>query len=249
MTGLILVIIVSLFNVFLGVLVLLSTKSLNRTKIFFSVLLLLISAWSLITFFEDEYNAQAIVRILVNFDFGLASLIGTFFFLFCKNYPTPNVFSKDQKLAIIIGSSFFFLSFTPLVIENIDITLSGTKFITGVLFYPFVLFFIFFLIFGIYQIVRTYKNSHGIQRSQTKYVLLGITVSGLVAVITNIVLPRIVPVEPIVTRVGIYGLLFFNLSTTYSIIVFWTLGSSSLAPSFMFLSFLSFPFFLPLASS
>ncbi len=62
------------------------------------------------------------------------------------------------------------------------------------------------------------RKLSGTEKVQTLYVLLGLLSTSVVAVMTNLILPQIINVTPTITRLGIYGFMFFLTATAYAIV-------------------------------
>ncbi len=190
----------------------------NKTNKSFAVLTFWIAIWITSNFLENEPFDQKLATLFLKIDFASASILAYFWFLFCLNFPQSYEQSKIKKILLLTPTIIFtILPFSSLVIYNIKFTEDTIHFNFGHL-YPLYVVYIFsyLIIGGCGNLILKYKRTHGLQKIQILYVLLGFSISALIAIIINLFLQKLLPVE--LFRTGIYGAIFLVGFTTYAII-------------------------------
>ena len=147
--------------------------------------------------------------------------------------------ARDEKMpfkiprVLIIGMVFFALiTFTPLLIENVQ-TKPTFKEEPGVLYPFFAIYFLTWISLGLAQMYKAFKASSGFKRNQLKYFLLAILI-GFVAA-TNYFMgmffpstpPLFYPIEMIYTLTIAYAVIRFRLMD-FNLMVRWGLAMGML---------------------
>ncbi len=219
MINYVLIAIVVLLNGFLGTIVLVRNPR-KLLNISFFLMASSMAIWSVLSFLEDEVVSLSLAKTLVKFDFIFAILMVLFFFIFCVHFLYVVKHSKALILTAVISTGIVLLvTPTRFVIESVERSISGgLDYTTGILFVLYAT--VVLILAGIAVIILTYKfsRSKGALRAQALYVISGLTISATLTVLTNLLLPRFIFVSPVITRLGIYGFLFFTGLTTYSIV-------------------------------
>ncbi len=204
-------------NLFLGIIVFIrNPKNLNNRL--FASLSFLMAFWSFVSFSEDEIYGRQIIGLLKNLDYALGAIIAFIFLQFVLNFPRPKLNLKRDLLLLIPTVTFVILSFTDLI-AKVEIIGNRAKFANG----PFgdlysVYSFLYIVIFCVVVLFLKMRKLIGTEKVQTLYVLLGLLSTSVVAVSTNLILPQIINVTPAITRIGIYGFIFFLAATAYAIV-------------------------------
>ncbi|MFA5070530.1 MAG: histidine kinase N-terminal 7TM domain-containing protein [Patescibacteria group bacterium] len=124
--------------------------------------------------------------------FPSASLIASVFLYFSWVFPYK---SKEirlrEYLAVIIPTVVFSLviAFSDIFIKGIDFNLNPPPFIFGPFYHVFAIYFLFFWIGALINLIIKYKKSDGIHRWQLKYLLIGVFLSSIFGMGTNLLLP------------------------------------------------------------
>lgn len=210
--------IVVLLNGFLGTVVLVRNPR-KLLNVSFFLMSSSLAIWSAVSFFEDEVLSVELAKLLVHVDFIFALLMSFFFLVFCTQFL--HTIKKGKALITVSTVILVFvslLSTTDMVISGVQkVKGSGLEYSTGPMFLSYALAVIFFCVAGVCVIGYKFARSRGQLRQQALYVISGLTISIFLAVLTNLILPRFLVITPVVTRIGIYGFLFFTGLTTYSI--------------------------------
>lgn len=145
------------------------------------------------------------------------AFIPLFFILFSSVFPEGQLPSLG-KVVLLSFPAFFFvlLSPTPLNVKDVKIEPWGASLETGVL-YPLLLFY--FLIYigaAFYNFIKKHKRSNRIQKLQIRYILIGYSVSLLIALMTNLILVSLGRSE--YSIFGPPSTIIFVIFTTYAII-------------------------------
>ena len=215
---LIIVLLVSSANLFLSFLVFRTNRN-KPQNLFFSLLALSIALWSLVTFFEEENISRELIYIFIKFDFALSSLIVYSFVKFSIYFPDRYPIQIFYVRTIDLFAAFFFIiSFSNLIVSGVDFTSEGIHFLSGPLYLSFSTYFILFVLVGTVLLRRKISLLHGVKRAQTYYVFLGLLISAILGITTNLIIPQLIETSSIVPRLGIYGLIVFLGLTSLAII-------------------------------
>lgn len=208
---------ISVFLVVFSLLVLLKNYK-NKINLYFAGVTLSSLAWFFVIYFEDAVNLN-LANILVKLDIAFAALMSTFLFLVFLNFPTN--YSKKLKDYYLIFPlvTFLILDFFNLLIVGVELnSVGGVGYVTGPL-YPLYIFYIAALILGGFFILfRKFIKSSGQQKAQIQYVLVGGSISAILMLVIDGILPRIIEVTPTVSRIGIYSSIFFIFAMFYAIV-------------------------------
>jgi signal transduction histidine kinase len=157
--------------------------------------------------------------LLLKIDFASAIIVGYFFLFFCLNFPRPGLFSLAKDSILILPSlTFYILSFSSLVIKNITFSDGTIHFERGILYWFYTLIFISYVGLGSLSLIIKLKKLKNLERIQTFYIILGFTLTVVVAAPINLLLTQITAIGTEIYRLGIYGILFFIIFTSYAII-------------------------------
>jgi signal transduction histidine kinase len=215
MVAIILLVMVCLANIILGVFVLANNAKARLNKIF-AALAFSLAIWSLITFFEDFGLSETTVSLLVKLDFVFAIIMVGFFCFLC--FELGKFYKKSVNIVIL-----------ALAVANIALIAAGqtvhlvfeqnkVKFVPQAGYFVFLIYIGLCMGLGLYALVGHYIRSQGKEKSQLRLVLIGLFLSAMGILITNVVLPNLYNVGSIVTRIGIYGILFLTGFSAYAIV-------------------------------
>jgi len=154
------------------------------------------------------------------FPFFAVALGVAFFLYFCFVFP-ERIMPKwiPHPLVLIIpGVAFASLSFTNLILEDVRLERWGYESVHGPLHAPFIIFYILpYSMIGIaLLLIKFFKTSSPIRRLQLKYILIGITVAPITAIITNGILPIVWSGR--FSDVGPTSFIIFVSATSYAIV-------------------------------
>jgi signal transduction histidine kinase len=217
MIELVLLICVEITLCFLAILVF-SVNPKNKTNQYFSLWVFFLIVWILSNYLENEPFFQNYRSLFLRTDFASAIFLGAFFYLFCLNFPQGSSLSWSKKTIIFTPSIILFiLSFTDLIIKDIHFQDNTIVFKQSTLFLFYFLCFIFYVVRGCIELILKYKRSIGIERTQIFYVITGFSISAIMAVTLNLILPLFVFIPLDIGRLGIYGILIFCIFSTVAI--------------------------------
>lgn len=190
----------------------------NTTNRLFVAMSFWIIAWIGSNFLENETSNLELASLFLRIDFASAAILVYFWFLFSLNFPQPvKGISTIKRIVILIPAvAFFILSFSDLVIRNIRFASDGIVF-DGNIFYPLYIIYVvsYMVVGGSGGLIIKYRKVRGLERTQILYVLLGLSMSALPAVVLNLFFQGILPVE--IVRAGLYGAIFVIGFTAYAI--------------------------------
>jgi len=190
----------------------------SKTNIYFFLFVTALIVWILSNFYENEVPDVNIATNLLKIDFITAAFMAYFFLLFCRNFPSSRQGNIDSLYLFLPAFFFAIASIYNLVISNMYLDINGIHFSSNILYLPYTIYFIVYMMAGALDLIIKYKKTKSYIKIHILYVLIGFILSTSIGVITNLILPRIYDVSIEIGRIGIYGLLFFILFTSYAII-------------------------------
>ena len=186
------IIIASLFVLFLGVLVFLKEKR-SATNKFFLFLALSIFLW-IITLYISDYPPFASQALFWNrATVGIGFLMGVFLLYLVLVFPAKRIsISPFWKIFLAIGGIISILClFTNFVVKDVEFYPWGTNIIDGKLFFLSVFWSILNMGAGIWVGVSKLKKSIGLEKTQFKFLIAGILLFFITGLTFNMILPTI----------------------------------------------------------
>ncbi len=170
----------------------------------FAAFVSLIVSWSFCTTMFYVYTAHPAQLLWGRLAFAAASLIGSTFVVFCQVFP-------DQKYSRLNKASYFFimlgallagLSLTPMILRALHTaSTGGVQRNYGPLYSLFSVFMLTAIGHGIWTLTRQWRVARGRSRLQVQYLSLGLGLYFCGSIITNLIIPTLMPS----TRAGMYG--------------------------------------------
>ncbi len=196
-----------------------------RSKVnkLFASTVLWAAIWAASNFLESEVRNPAVASFLLRLDFASAALIAYFFLFFCVNFPSPSLYRKIKEyIAFIPIAVLTLLSFSSLIVRDIGTYRGGLQlqFGRGPLFWIYAFCLFGYMGGGSVNLVLKWRKFSGIRKAQVSYVLLGLSLSAFLALFINLILSQIITLSVTMSRLGIYGILFFVGFTTYAIVAY-----------------------------
>jgi len=123
--------------------------------------------------------------------FAMASLIPASFLPFAGAFPSDQKLPRNFVLSAfaVIGISFFFVSFTPLIVTGVRYDDRGLHLTYGTLYPAFALYFVLCFATSFYLLWRKYQIVRGIERLRMRYLFLGTLITVVGGASTNLVIP------------------------------------------------------------
>lgn len=182
----------------------------------FALLMISIAAWGALNL-SEKYFPVALHTLIGRLIFAFASLIPSFFFVFVLSIDNKQE-NKHLLLApVLLGAIFFVFSLTPAVVEYDIFDQSGQfngQYGWG---HPvFAGYFLSFIILTIILLIQKFRIASGIQKYKIGYILLGVIISLLIAIPTNLILP--LTGQSNLSDVGPVASIFLTLLTAYAIL-------------------------------
>src|SRR5215471_15327712 len=170
----------------------------------FAALVLTIVAWSFCVRMFYLEAAQPFGLLWGRLAFAAGSLIGTSFAVFCRVFPerkTPDS-NRVSQLFILAGILIAGISFTPMVLQRVEVPSSGGIHRTYGLLYPmFAAFILVAFGHGIWMLTRQWRIARGRSRLQVRYVGLSLCLFFGGGLMTNLIIAALMPSS----RVSEYG--------------------------------------------
>ncbi len=189
----------------------------------FASMVLWAAIWAASNFLESEVRNPTTAAFLLRLDFASAAILAYFFLLFCVNFPSPSPRWKIKDYIVFIPIAFLaVLSFSHLIVKDIGTYRGGLQlqFGRGGLFWIYGFCLFGYMAVGCTNLVIKWRKFSGIPKVQVSYVLLGLSLSAFPALFINLVLSQIIDLSVTISRLGIYGILFFGGLTTYAIVTY-----------------------------
>jgi nitrogen-specific signal transduction histidine kinase len=186
----------------------------------FAAFVLMIVSWSFCTTMFYVYATHPVQLLWGRSAFAAASLIGSTFVVFCQLFPDHKHLrlNKACRSFILFGALLAGLSFTPLILRALDLTRSeAVRREYGALYPMFIVFILTAFGYGIWTLTRQWRRARGRSRLQIQYLSLGLGLFFCGGIMTNLVMPTLLPS----TRSGMYGPYFglFIVSLTAHAII------------------------------
>jgi signal transduction histidine kinase len=218
MISYIVVISIVTLDIILGLFIFLKNPKSKINRIFL-VLTFWVLVWIGANFLENEPILADYRSLLLKIDFASAIFLAYYFFFFCINFPKNLNFSRIQRISLILlAFIFFILSFSSLIIKNFSFSDSTIQFERGILYWVYTLMILSYVGIGSLSLIFRFKKLQGSEKIQTLYIILGFVLSGIVAIIVNLILTQIMTISTEIYRIGIYGISFFIFFTAYALI-------------------------------
>ncbi|OGM25118.1 hypothetical protein A2962_02340 [Candidatus Woesebacteria bacterium RIFCSPLOWO2_01_FULL_39_61] len=215
---LILTLIVIISNLLLGFTSFVSNRKSATNKIFF-ILTIILSFWALSNYFSVQNYPLSVVFIWLKVIMILTAAMFPTLFLLSKAFPYEQLtLSKKVLFAIIVfvltiqilvGLSFVFVS--------VEIKNGLVAPIPGPALPLFALNVFLFLGLTIYTLYRKFRVSEGKEKSQLKFLIGGISVTFILATITNFVLVNFFNITSLVPSGPLFTIILVA-SVTYAIV-------------------------------
>ncbi len=217
--GLFLILSISIVGYSLAILARKKGTGTENTKIFI-VLICSMVTWVVITLLEDPaILKEGAIKSLVKIDYVIAPLMSYFFLLFCLSFPEKITGRASLKKALLFLPTSFFILLPSLglvvgevVVSDRVVNISAGKFYWWYTAYHFVYAGLAFL-----YLILKYRILKGFQKTQLLYVIIGIFLTTIFFISTNLLVP-LIPRVAYFSKVGLYGIFFFLGFTTYAIL-------------------------------
>ena len=191
----------------------------NNTNLAFFVLTFLAMIWIASNFLENEVLLENYSSLLLKIDFASAIILAYFFLFFCLNFPKSLNLSLVKKIGLVLLPLVFsILSFSSLIIKDFSFYDGAIQFERGIFYWFYALTLIAYIGLGSLNLLFKLKKSEGIEKIRIVYILIGLILSATVAILVNLILTQILTISIEVYRIGIYGISFFIIFTTYALI-------------------------------
>jgi len=182
-------------------LILIFAPNKNKTKsvLYFIIGIIFLSIWkiTLSMYYSDVYEKDLLTVGRINY----ASIIFTlyFFLLFSSSFLRKNISGRKTNIFFIFYSIFTFslfilTIFSEFIVKNelIDQFSKERKTEFGTLFFFYLLFVIFSIAIFCLNLFKSYKLSNNKQEKTSLLIIsVGFIISGIIASITNLILPFI----------------------------------------------------------
>lgn len=157
----------------------------------FTALILALSLWILSTLQADTLKDVDLVLFWNRFSIMGPLWIPSLFLFFSINFPrfTRNIIFKEQILLFVPPFLASFLVPTDFNVSSVEIHDWGSDISVGILYPVLGLFFLVYMGTAAVILYRKYHTMPGSARTQIKFLALGVFLTALVALTTNLVLP------------------------------------------------------------
>jgi signal transduction histidine kinase len=178
-------------NFGLGSLVYLKDSSHRRVNISFSIFTWALACWILSVAMSFLPAEPAWRLFWARMSFVSSSFVPSAFFYFALIFPKEKRDISTSKIGLIFLLSCFFglISFTKLMVHSADwetVTLNY-----GIAHRFFSIYLLAGMFGGIFFLIKSYRNSAGLERIQIKYCLLGVFIMTILGVTFNLIIPMI----------------------------------------------------------
>jgi len=217
----IILIIVVATNLLLGVIAI--RHSVKKVNVIFLLIILSVILWSIFNYLGDYFANifinERLSTIYTRLTYSASCAIAASFFYFVLIFPDRKKKIAKAIVYSLITSSILviFLSFTKLIVKEVEVINSTVHVNTGPLFFIFIIYFTVWMLLAFITLIKKYVKSEGISRLQIQYLFLGTFLSSLFASLTNVVIPSLTG-DFSISRYGPYFMIFFISFSAYAII-------------------------------
>ena len=214
---LVLFLIILLSNLSLGLAVYLRNPRGKINKVFL-VFVLSTTVWFLSNYLQNEPVGLPLATLFLKIDFAAALLAAYFLSLFCLNFQRVHLLSSRLRelLTLSLTLTLAAFSFSDLIITRIEILDGIIHFATGKLFPLYAIHLLVYVGGGCIDLIIKWRSSHGIERMQIFYFLLGFLLTAAIAVPANLFFQSVLSVG--FFRIANYSFLFVVTFTAHSIL-------------------------------
>lgn len=212
------VVLLSFTYLFVAYLSIAKNKSSLINNLFF-LLTFLLCFWSLSSFLEDAPLGGFVPELFLRLELALGILISFVFLSFSIYFP-KKVFTINKVFLFLGGLTtivFSIASFTPNIVNNVRYS-DGIIFTDGPLLPYYGFFAAFNFIAGTFFLLKKYGKLNYQEKQQSLYLAYGFSISSIIAVFFNLIIPNIPSVPGTISRIGIYGNIILVLTVSYAII-------------------------------
>jgi len=247
-SSVILFIIILFIDLSLGLLVLIKGSGAKANRTFF-VLAMLFFVWIGASFLEDEIVNPAVIDLLLKIDYTSAFFAIFYFSVFCFDLAEfkirNSIMFKIAKVLFFSVPAIFGLLviFTNSIVVGFEILPGGINPILGRGEPLYDLFIVLYMILGLAFLARRYRTTTSEKKAQIFYVILGLFIFLLIAILTNVVLVDLIKNSrnyTLYSRFGIFSSIFFILFSGYSIVKHRLLNLKVIATEVLSLGILIF---------
>jgi len=183
-------ILLSIVLVFFGYSALRSDRK-SRTNIYFLLFIICVIFWIFSNYFSNTPSEYWFVLLSNRLIFVSTSILVWALFLFASVYPeSDSVISKKWRIISLVSTVVVvLLAFTKYIVKEVIIENDYSSIDFGSCILIYVLHFLTFFFLFVYLLIKKYKKAKGIEKVQLQYLLLGVVLTAIGALITNLILP------------------------------------------------------------
>lgn len=167
-------------------------KPRGAVSVSFAIFCFAVALWVFSNGFGYVYDREVIQWFWWNMTFPAACVIAAAFLYFSWVFPYKSREIKIKEYLLISLPTIIFtvlILFTDTFIKDIDYSTENVRFIFGPLSHFFTAYFLLFWFGSFINLYLKYKKSDGIHRWQLKYLLVGVALSSIFGMLTNLILP------------------------------------------------------------
>lgn len=172
---------------FLLTLILILSNIRSIRNLAYALLVLFASFWLISVTITDNLN-----NIDLAFNWARISMIGPIFILssilfFSLNFPHAKEMKKKHIFLILFPLILLPLVPTDLNVSDVSLEEWGTALNVGILYYIYFIFFILYFSLSLYILYKKSKDADFKVKQQIKYVILGILLTAVISIFTNLI--------------------------------------------------------------
>jgi len=180
--------IIALFNLIIGLYIYFRNPK-SHTHFAFGFLCLNFTTWITCLFVLINAKEYQTALLWGRLTFTGGILIPAALLHFVVSFPDRQLSMRRLALVYIPGLLGFILTFTPLVIKDVEFKSWGLAPVIG-LFYPFILlYFLVYLVLSVVTIIKKFRGTKGVLRLQSIYLMFGFVILISHILLTNLILP------------------------------------------------------------
>jgi signal transduction histidine kinase len=212
------ILLTAFINLLLGLISYLKNP-LSATHRLLTALTVIFAAWTIANYFSLNSATAEGTLFWIRAVMFITAPLGPVLYLFIRAFPNKELQINKTLLNVLIGLTLLvqILAFTPFLFSGVTITGEQITPTPGPGIILFAILFMGIPIIGIFEIIKKYRRSTGVEKQQLKFLVFGISLTFTLLIITNFVFVLLFKLSNFVIFGPIFSLIFV-VSITYSII-------------------------------
>lgn len=203
------ILLTAFINVLLGIISYKKNPN-SATNRLLTGLTIIFALWTLANYFSLNSPTPEGTLFWIRAVMFITAPLGPVLYLFIKAFPHRTLKIDKKLLYALTGLTLLvqILAFTPLLFSGVTISGSQITPTPGPAIVLFAILFMGFPVAGIWEVIRKYRRSTGIEKQQLKFLVFGISVTFSLLILTNFIFVVLFKLSEFVIFGPIFSLIF-----------------------------------------